>query len=254
MSDVRFYGRVYPVALRLSVRKHPVIRLTEAHTEIPIDFDITIKDGRVIVDCSVHGYDHDRDYVRCFMRALDLANASVNLAAFSMGLGASVIVDRSVDASGNGKMLALRDHPLSTLCTAFSPDAESFDQVLEFLFQDLRLSRAIRDLIESIGGPHIIPTNCARAIETIRSIMLPANVERKYGWAFMQENLRVSAEYLKVITDHGVGPRHGDLNYVSAELTRVIADRSWTVTNRYFEYLKRGKVALSLSEFPILTG
>ncbi len=254
MSDVRFYGRVYPVALRLSVRKHPVIRLTEADTEIPIDFDITIKGGRVIVDCSVHGYDHDRDYVRCFMRALDLTNASVNLAAFSMGLGASVIIDRSVDASGNGKMLALRDHPLSTLCTAFSPDAESFDQVLEFLFQDLRLSRAIRDLIESIGGPHIIPTNCARAIETIRSIMLPANVERKHGWAFMQENLRVSAEYLKVITDHGVGPRHGDLKYVPAELTRVIADRSWTVTNRYFEYLKRGKVALPLSEFPILTG
>lgn len=253
MTDVRFYGRVYPSFLRLSIRKHPAIELTDEHAGIPTQFDIAINGGKVSVDCKVNGYDHDRDYMRCFTRAVDLVNASVNLAAFSMGVGASVIIDRSVDADGNGRLLILRDRPLSALCTAFSADSESFDGVLDFVFQDLRLSRAIRDLVESIAGPHIIPTNCARSIETLRSIMLPANVERNRGWAFMQENLRVSEAYLKFITDHGVGPRHGNLQYVSADMTRAIADRSWTIMNRYFEYLKRGRQPLPLSEFPVLT-
>lgn len=254
MASIRFYGRVYPVALKLSIRKHPIVQLTDQDIDIPMEFDVTIKDGKVAVDCSVEGYNHERDYMRCFVRAIDLVNASVNLAAFGMGVGASVLLDRSVDADGNGRLLVLRDRPLSALCTAFSSDAESFDVILDFVLQDLRLSRAIRDLVESIAGPHIIPTNCARSIETLRSIMVPANIERKHGWTFMQENLRVTADYLRLITDHGVGPRHGDLKYVPGETTRVIAERSWTVMNRYFEYIKRGKHPLPLAEFPILTG
>jgi GTP-binding protein LepA len=250
MASIRFYGRVYPAALKLSIRKHPAVELTEAGIDVPIQFDMSIEGGKIVIDCSVEGYNNERDYSRCLMRAMDLANASVNLAAFSMGVGASVIIDRSVDADGNGRLLVLRDRPLSALCTAFSADDESFDRVREFVFQDLRLGRAIRDLVESIGGPHVIPTNCARAIETIRSIMPPPDLPRKQGWTFMQKNLQVSAEYLKVITDHGVGPRHGDLTFVPAEMTRVIADRSWTVMNRYFEYLKRGKTQLPITDFP----
>jgi hypothetical protein len=230
------------------------IRITEQGSSTPIDFDITIKGGKVVVDCVAEGYNPERDSITCFTRALDLANASVNLAAFGMGVGASVIIDRSLDSSGNVRLLVLRDRPLSALCTAFSADSESFDEVLDFVFRDLRLSRAIRDLVESIGGPHIIPTNCARSIETIRSIMVPAHVPRKDGWAYMQEHLRVTADYLKIITDHGIGPRHGDIKYVPGELTRVIADRSWTVMNRYLEYLKRCAKPLPLSEFPLLTG
>jgi hypothetical protein len=74
----------------------------------------------------------------------------------------------------------------------FSEQRE-FRRYVDHVFQDLRLSRAIRDLIDSISGPHLIPANCARAIETLRTVIVPKGIDRKRGWPMMQEHLRLSA-------------------------------------------------------------
>jgi len=70
----------------------------------------------------------------------------------------------------------------------------------------------------------------------------------------MQTGLNLDAAYLKLITDQSVGPRHGDHQYVLGTMTREIATRSWTVMNRFLEYLKRGRAALPPDEFPLLKG
>jgi hypothetical protein len=253
MTSIIFLGRVFPLKPGMTVRKHPPIAVQDQHSDFTMLFDISIRDGQITVDCDVENYSHDKHYISCLVRAIDLVNASVNLLAFKMGLGVTVVIERSIEEDGSHRAISLRDLLLGSLVTAFSPDDESFDVVLEFVFQDLRLSRAIRDLTESIGGPHLIPTNCARAIETIRSIMLPANVDRKLGWKYLRDNLRATEGYIKLITDNGVGPRHGDLQYVAGDVTRVIATRSWILMTRFFEYLKRGKQPLPLADFPILS-
>jgi hypothetical protein len=148
----------------------------------------------------------------------------------------------------------MRDRELAALCTSFSADKEEFDKVLDVVFTDLRLSAAIRDLTDALGIPHLIPLNCARAIETVRTLIAPKGADRKKGWPLLQQHLRLSESYVRTITDHGVGPRHGDSEYVSGEMNRIIATRTWTIMDRFLEYKKRGSVPLPETDFPLLTG
>jgi hypothetical protein len=187
------------------------------------------------------------------MRASDLANAAVNLAAFAMGLGATVVLHSFIEADGERRGIVLRDRELEALCTAFSPNHESFDEVMAFVHADLRLSQALRDLTDAISGPHMIPSMCARAIETLRVLIVPHGSDRKQGWLLMQQHLNLSEGYIKGVTDYGIAPRHGDHEFVSETTTRMIATRSWTIMNRFLEYRKRGSQPLPLGSFPLLT-
>jgi hypothetical protein len=166
-----------------------------------------------------------------------------------------VILDTFLEADGIRRGIVLRDRELESLCTAFSPDDDSFDTIIGFVHADLRISRSIRDLTEAISGPHMIPSPslCARAIETLRVLIMPPGIDRKQGWPLMQQHLNVTSNYLKSIADYGVAPRHGDHEFVPATTTRMIATRSWTIMNRFLEYKKRGSQPLPLSEFPLLT-
>jgi hypothetical protein len=189
--SIRFYGRVLPEALKLTIRKHPTLKVRDVGVDYDMLIDIAITDGNITVDCFVENYSDQTHYTPLFTRAFDAANASVNLAAFGKGVGATVVLEGSMDREGIGKILVLRDRELEGLCTASSPEKESFDAVLEHVFQDLRLSHALRDLTECVFIPHAIPENCARAVETIRNA-IAKGVERKQGWPMMREHLRIS--------------------------------------------------------------
>jgi hypothetical protein len=250
--SIRFYGRVLPAALKLTIRKHPTLKVRDVGADYDMLIDIAITDGNIVIDCFIENYNDQTHYTPLYTRVFDAANASANLAAFGMGVGATVVLEGSIDSEGTGKILVLRDRELEKLCTAFSPEEESFDAVLEHVFEDLRISLALRDLTKCVYIPHAIPENCARAIETIRNVVA-RGVDRRQGWPMMQECLRVSEAYLRSITDHGIGPRHGDPRYVAGDQTRMIATRSWTIMNRFLEYSKRGSEPLPLDEFPLLT-
>ena len=255
MADVRFEGRVFPTGATLSTREHPIVEIRDAdRMDVRMRFALSIENGRIIVDCDVDNYSRDEHLMRLFVRAVDLANAVVNLAAFAMGIGASVVIDTAHEANGSSVGLILRDRELQALCTAFSPDDESFDKMIEIVHSDLRISRAIRDLTEAVSGPHLIPSLCARSMETLRVLIGPAGIERKESWRLMQQNLSLESSYLKAITDYGAAPRHGDHQFVPTSAIRMIAHRSWTIMNRFLEYKKRGSQPLSAAEFPMLTG
>jgi hypothetical protein len=128
--SVRFQGRVLPPGLNLTTRKHPTVKVRDQDLDYDMYLDVIIEDGKIIVDCSVENYRREKHYSRLFMRAFDIANASVNLAAFSMGAGASVFFDSSIEDDGTGQILVLRDRELEALCTSFSPNNESFDAML----------------------------------------------------------------------------------------------------------------------------
>jgi hypothetical protein len=84
MTDVRFEGLVFPAGLNITIRKHPKLQIRDVDLDYIMRFDMSIEDGKVIVDCEVEHYRRALHYTRLYMRASDRANAAVNLAAFAM--------------------------------------------------------------------------------------------------------------------------------------------------------------------------
>jgi hypothetical protein len=202
MTDVRFEGSAFPAGLALTIRKHPPVEVRDSdRMDVRMRFELSIEGGRVVVDCDVDNYSRDEHLMRLYVRASDLANAAVNLAAFAMGVGARVVIDTAHEATGSSLTMVLRDRELESLCTAFSPADESFDAMIAIVHGDLRISRAIGDLTEAISGPHMIPSMCARAVETLRVLMVPSDLDRRQGWPLMQRHLNLSQDYLKSVTD-----------------------------------------------------
>jgi hypothetical protein len=254
MPTVRFEGRVIPEAAKLTIDSHPSVTLKDEYSDFWMEFTAVIKDGVVIIECDVEEYEQAKHFDSIFVRATDIARASVNLVAFTMGLGVFVVLDTFTDPDGAKTVLLLRDRPLGSLSAPFIADATDFNRRLDLVLMEPRIWMALRDLVWSLSSTHEIPASCARAVETLRSLIVPKGVDRREGWPLLRANLRVSEDYLRLITDHAKGPRHGDHLYVPGTMTREIATRSWVLMNRFLEYRKRGSKPLPESEFPLLTG
>ena len=252
MPTVRFEGRVLPEVLSLTINNNPAVDWVEGDLKFRVH--ISIQNGAVAITFEIEKFDEQKDYQTLIIRALDVGRATINLVGFSMGTGFSLSLERAIMPSGKTLYVVMRDHEIASKCTAFSVNGPNFDEMLRIVLTDTRLYHALRDLIEGISIPHLIAPRCANAIETLRVCIAPDGASRKDGWIALQDNLRVSEGYLRIITDHSRGPRHGDHHYVPATTTVQIGNRSWVVMNRFLEYRRRGDQPLPLSEFPLLTG
>jgi hypothetical protein len=110
---------------------------------------------------------------------------------------------------------------------------------------------ALNDLVTANTLPHYSPVTCARTIEGLRHLIAPG-LQPKDGWSSLRQNLNIDENYLKFITDHSKGPRHGDPQHIPGAITTDIITRTWVIMNRFLEYRKRGNDALPISEFPML--
>jgi hypothetical protein len=196
------------------------------------------------------------DYSEVHMRALDQARAAVDIFCFVTGIGGSLFFDKLMKADRVVHDLLVERPDLAATVTAFhlgGPNVASpFDPLYRIVAQEPFLGMAVNDLIISISLPHHAPINCARAIETIRELMTPADEDRKKGWEAMRTQLNIDQEYLSFITEQSKGPRHGNrIGITRADFQETIR-RSWNVMNRFLEYRKRENQALPLSEFPLL--
>jgi hypothetical protein len=153
---------------------------------------------------------------------------------------------------GSGKLLIMRDRNLEARVKSFDFD-EGFDSLLSEILKLPSIYHALRDLTDAISIPHMMAPRCASAIETLRVFIASGNSNRQQSWLTMQQALRVSEGFLKAITEHSKGPRHGDHHYIPGTTTEVIAYNSWIVMDRFLEYLKRSKQPLPESEFPLLS-
>jgi hypothetical protein len=223
--------------------------------EIGLDmkFALNIKESMIDVSCEVNRW-KDEDHTHVWMRALDLARAAVNVAAFASGLGLSVLLDTLILPDGSASTIRPIDPRLESLCTAYrinDPAANSaFEQVWTMVASNPSLFMIFDDLIRAISLPHEAPINCGRALDGIRSIMAPGR--KTAGWEVVRDNLKCSEDHLKFVTEHSKGPRHGDRTFIPGDITVEIVARAWKVTNRFLEFKKRGDQPLPESEFPIL--
>jgi hypothetical protein len=188
-----------------------------------------------------------------YIRALDLCRASVDVVAFTKGWGLTVLLEAFVDPNGERSSIFFKDDSLAPLCTALTL-TDAFDQVHGMVLQEASLFMALDDLIVAITLPHVSPVNCARAMDRLKHLIALPESKDKHAWQQMRDTLHVSEEYLKFITDHSTGPRHGRPGHTPGSVTMEITRRAWILMNRYFEYRKRGSKPLSTSDFPLLIG
>src|SRR5689334_13233148 len=119
MPTIYFHGLAQPSEVQVSIQDHPTINWHDGETAVDIAFTIAIEKSRIQVKCDLSSFDHERDLVRVYMRAFDLARATIDLTCFSTGWGLSVILDRYTNPEGITTAFAPHDARLAALCTAF---------------------------------------------------------------------------------------------------------------------------------------
>jgi hypothetical protein len=189
------------------------------------------------------------------MRVFDLARALVNMVAFASGYGLTVIFDTFIDPNCTPSPIAMIDPSLPPLCTSFSIDMakqRDFDALCQIVMTDPQIFFALNELISAISVPHVSLANCARAMDGLKHSLASPGSNESHAWKQMRGALRIEESYLKFITDYAKGPRHAKPGHTPGPITTEVTRRAWTIMNRYFEYLKRGRIPLPATEFPLL--
>jgi hypothetical protein len=251
-SKLLFTGRILPEFIKVSLGA-PETQWKLPEQNIDMTFELTAKEGAITVECLVGNYDEKSHLFLAALRSYDHARAAVDLAAFATGRGLSVIFDHVTLPDGTTKHLHNQEEALAALSTSVVPNNGNYDAVMQMVIQDLRVSKALHDLIDSITTFHSAQTACARAVEALRHTMAP-KLPRKKQWGVFKKNLRLETSYIEPITNLATGPRHGDHIHIPGREIKDIQQRAWIIMNRYFEFCKLGrKDPLPLDRFPVLT-
>ncbi|MGA2525786.1 MAG: hypothetical protein ABSF79_04130 [Smithellaceae bacterium] len=250
MQSIHFLGRVLPPPARVTVSFNQSIKWEEADIGLAMEFTCHIENSKIDIECRTEKYrsEHLGEFYR---RALDICRAQVDLIAFKMGWGLTVVLETFIDSNGIASPIFQKDEGLAALCTAFSLD-QGFGELCAKVIQSVPLFMALRDLVAAISLPHVSLVDCARAMDRLKHLVATPGTNDKQAWQQLQQALQIDEAYLKYITDYSANPRHGRPGHTPGTVTTEVTRRSWVIMNRYFEYLKRGNVALDSSEFPLL--
>ena len=197
MAIIRFFGRVLPPRLRITLNDMPTVTFNEPEIGLVVSIKVRINDSHIEVECDSNRFETDQDYGEVHMRAFDQARAAVDIFCFVKGIGGSLYLDKVMKADGVVYDLLVQRPDLAATVTAFhlgGPNVASpFDPLYCVVAREPSLNIAVNDLIVSISLPHHAPINCARAIETIREMLTPADEDRKKGWEAMRACARSRA-------------------------------------------------------------
>ena len=250
MAIARVHGRVFPSFVRLTASgikityKRPSIGI---HMEMETTFN---DDGTVVVACDLISFDSLVHQSLLHKAAQHLAQPYVDLATLRLGRAVSLILSHIEWPDGSISEIDKRDSKVEGLATVLQDD-ESLKQLVGILFQDHQTAIAVRDLADTLRQEHIVEINFGRVMDAICIYFAPPGTKRDKGWEPMRTALRISAPYLRSITDASIAPRHGDQSGAITD-RQPLAVRSWTIMNRFLEYRKRGDQPLPESDFPLL--
>src|SRR5258708_34540451 len=131
MPLVRFTGQVLPSAINVTINHSSQIQWDYPELGLEMSFKLHIRNSAVEVECETNRFQHD-EVVHYWMRALDLARASVDLVAFAEGYGLTVILYTLIRPNGVRSVMLGRDDRLAPLCTAFSVNSDDPEKNAEF--------------------------------------------------------------------------------------------------------------------------
>ncbi len=258
MLVVQLLGRIFPLIVKAQFTDlFPIDGVSES-LGLQMRFIPSVDGNTFLMKCEINKWNKDEHFLHVYMRSLDIARSLIDLGSFQSGIGMTILFETLIEPNGAQSQI-LSQHPeLGVLATSLrdkqqpqTPQDNSFDRIARLVVTSFPIGRALHDLTDSLRETHVSPLVCGRAMEGIRHAIAPG-LERKKGWAKMNEALRIDRPYLDLIIDTSTGPRHADPEHIPGPICVEISIRSWTIMNRFFEYLKCGSQPLPEGEFPML--
>jgi hypothetical protein len=254
MPTIRFIGRVYPPHLNLafSTPVNSAIEILRPGT--PLDgldahFNVGIKNSIVTVTCNVNRQESG-DWGTLCACAYELGRAAVDMLAFSLGWGITLVMEKTEYEDGRVEALHYADPSLTGLCTAYKTEAD-FSDIYEIILSHRSIMAALNDITSTLESPFRTPVNCFRAVEAIAKLISPqlGPKDDLQRWQNMHAALNLSRSYLDPIAEHAKYPRHGNYWNYPSEIDPEIRQRTWTVMDRFLKFRKVGNLPLSEPEF-----
>lgn len=259
MPILHFTGKILPYdpsAFVLAIKDLPSVEWNDQFSGQTLKIATKIDQSIIDIEFEVQHFNENDDLSSLLMRAWDLARAAVDLYCFKVGWGLTVYIDKLIKPDGSVSTIR-PEAPLvaghATALDSTNPNVNNFDVCYRLMLVEPGLFMSMNDLIVSITLPHHASVNCARAIEGLRTLMVPGEPDRKKAWPIFQSNLNIERSYREPVTDTSTGPRHGDRTWIPGSVVNDIVERSWIIMNRFLEYRKGGNMPLPKSEFPLLS-
>lgn len=247
---VRFRGKVLPDSMQISIDFRPTINWKANELQYDVDIVCRIDKSAVDIECALSDW-RPEYFADLYRRVLDVCRAKVDVIAFKMAWGLTVLLETFEAPDGTVTRIVQTSPNLEGICTAYSLE-KGFDEVCEHVLRQPLLFMAMRELTTAISLPHVSLVECARAMDRIKNLLSTPGSKDKAAWAQMREKLRLDEAYLKYITDASANPRHGQPGHTSGMVTVEVTRRAWVVMNRYLEYLMRGEQPLDVTAFPVI--
>ena len=248
MPSYLFRGYVYPEELALTIAYRPSYWRTETSDDNRAQFTTIVDDGIATVE--IETGEACPDALNKFHQAaMDAARVLVDTQGFLDGVPYFAVLNNFVDADGKANPLILADRSLGALCTAFGEN--DIERVVDMLTVDHTLALTVSDALQMLRSPHYAPIACGRVADSI--VRMLSGGRNAGHWVLMRKALRVDQAYVSLLSEHSKPARHGHRVPVSAEIVRALADRTWTLLNRYFAYRLNGD-RLDGVAYPLLHG
>lgn len=247
MVVIQVHGRVVPANTTINVRHR--LEFGDDPDFQPVKFYLEIIESEITLHCGLDSFDLAKDGSKLMIRAQEFVQGVVDVISFKTAIGLFVILDRLTDEHGVARM----DYGASKLVNLVqSFTLDTYMLVYPTIVGTHGLLQAIRDLVSCIPQRHLTSVNCARAIETIRTLIAPKCDTRSEAWQIMRSQLNLSRDFLELIMEHSKSPRHGNHVPTRGENSIEIARRAWICMDRFLEYKKRSDTPLPIDQFPLL--
>jgi hypothetical protein len=257
MPTVRFRGRIMPGHDPITTPPLPPFETVHSDGKKYV-YTVRIEFSVIHVVCVVESFHPDWDISPLLIDAIVASRAALDCLCFAHGLGLSAVIEWMIQPDGIEKPLRYTHSQLKPHCTAFNltpgyTGKDDFAAMYTLVLREPGLLFALNELLVAITLPEYLQVNCARAIESLRTMLVPKDSGRAKGWVELRRVLCVEESYVRHVIDASVAPRHGEKTFPTRAEGREILDRAWIIMNRFLEFRKRGSFGLPVNEFPVLS-
>jgi hypothetical protein len=244
-----FRGGVLPADLPLTLAYEPQVERKGAQESPDERINASIKESEIVVRVDVAVNDADLHDI-LYSDAYDVVRTMTDVASLSDGVAYIPYLDEVTLPSGEIVRLALADRTLATCCAHFN--AHNSEAIIDLAICDIHLARALADVSVMLSWPHYAPIAAGRVIDTI--VRMLTGGRSTADWEAARATINVDRAYLQRLSDEATPARHGDRRYVAGKDVRILAERAWTVMDRYLALRLQNATSLDPNLFPLLEG
>jgi hypothetical protein len=221
--------------------------MRDAETIADTVFEVELIDSRLTVTAETSEI---TDFKRLFFHAYDLARSVCDVLTTTDGVVHVPVLDSVELPDGRHQPVILADRRLGRLFSVH--EHYNFEAIMELAVTDIGIGRLLADVTSMLTWTHYAPIAAGRVAESIRFLLTGGRSAA--DWETTRDALNVGRAYLQLLTDYSTPPRHGDRQYVDAATHSTLAERAWTLTDRFLAFKLGGSTPLDAERYPQLTG